>query len=406
MTDVLLNPCGDIDITDGRFTLVTGADAVRQRWLIHIRTFLTEWFLDENIGVPYVQQLFKKAISRDTVKEIFNNASLQVPGIIQVTSTVVDSLNVATRFAEVTVNCIIDGDEGPETGQFRFTGVLPEGGCEAPIEVPNTVADLQFWFDASDADNVLANDPGVALQFANKVGAGTLTGADSAAGTPTLRNSAVNGLPAVRLENDPADVDDGDHLLIAGVPAIRGSTGFNLSITVFHVFRWLAPTPGVTEFPMWALDGVRADGVTQELYNGFSTVGAAQPTFGIERVTVAASTSVYTDPAFVVTPAWLDTDTMVRGFRRLPGPGETRALFQQGLVLDDSVDSEPSGVDFNGLGVIGAEYDTTTGLVVLADAANGFWCETLVYSRSLTDDEMDLLHDYLLAKWGVSKPTP
>jgi hypothetical protein len=129
MTSLLLNPCGDLDITEGKTTIVRGADAVRQRWLVYIRTFLGEWFLDQNLGVPYVQQLFVKQISRQTIKQIFTTATLEVPGILQVVSVVVDQLDVTTRFAEVTVTCVIDGDEGPETGQFRYTGAFPPEGC-------------------------------------------------------------------------------------------------------------------------------------------------------------------------------------------------------------------------------------------------------------------------------------
>jgi len=129
MTDLLLNRCGDLDITEGKLTIVRGADAVRQRWLVYLHTFLGEWFLDQNIGVPYTQVVFAKQISRQTLKQVFTTASLEVPGILQVASVVVDELNVATRFAEVTCTCIIDGAEGPETGQFKYTGTFPPEGC-------------------------------------------------------------------------------------------------------------------------------------------------------------------------------------------------------------------------------------------------------------------------------------
>lgn len=136
MTSLLMNPCGDIDITAGRVTIVRGGDAVKQRWLVYIRTFLGEWFLDQNIGVPFVQRIFTKQISRTEIKEVFTAASLEVPGILQVPSVVIDSLDVLTRELEVTVNCIIDSDEGPVTGVFKFTGVFPPEGC--PTDTTHT----------------------------------------------------------------------------------------------------------------------------------------------------------------------------------------------------------------------------------------------------------------------------
>lgn len=131
MTSLLLNACGDIDITQGRTSIVRNADAVKQRWLVYIRTYLGEWFLDQSIGVPYIQRLFRKRMTRQAIKQIFSTASLEVPGILQVTAVTVDVLNVQTRFLEVTVDCVIDGAEGPETGQFRYTGTIPEDGCES-----------------------------------------------------------------------------------------------------------------------------------------------------------------------------------------------------------------------------------------------------------------------------------
>ncbi len=129
MTDLLLNPCGDIDITEGQLSIVGGADAVRQRWLIYVRTFLGEWFLDQTIGVDYYGRVLKKQISRQVLKQVFTEASLEVPGILQVISVIVDELDVATRYAEVTVTCIIDAAEGPETGAFKYTGQIPPDSC-------------------------------------------------------------------------------------------------------------------------------------------------------------------------------------------------------------------------------------------------------------------------------------
>lgn len=136
MTSLLMNPCGDIDITAGRVTIVRSGDAVKQRWLVYIRTFLGEWFLDQNIGVPFVQRIFKKQVSRTEIKEVFAAASLEVPGILQVPSVVIDSLDVATRELEVTVNCIIDSAEGPVLEVFRYTGSLPAAGC--PTDITHT----------------------------------------------------------------------------------------------------------------------------------------------------------------------------------------------------------------------------------------------------------------------------
>ncbi len=129
MTSFLLDDCGDISIKNGRVEIVRNADAVRQRWLIYIRTFLGEWFLDQSIGVPYTQQILKKQVTRQILKQAFTTASLEVPGILQVVSVIVTELDVARRTATIDITCVIDGAEGPETGQFTYSGTIPPEGC-------------------------------------------------------------------------------------------------------------------------------------------------------------------------------------------------------------------------------------------------------------------------------------
>lgn len=125
MTSLLLDECGDLDITAGRMSIVRDADAVKQAWVVYIKTMLGEWFLNTEIGVPYTQRVLSKQITVPALKQIFTTASLEVPGILQVTSVIVTDLNVATRTADITVNVVVDGAEGPETGQFKYTGRLP-----------------------------------------------------------------------------------------------------------------------------------------------------------------------------------------------------------------------------------------------------------------------------------------
>ncbi len=405
MTDILLDACGDIDITEGRITIVGGADAVRQRWLIYIRTFLGEWFLDQSIGVPFTQVVFAKQLSRQTLKQVFTTASLQVPGILQVVSVIVDELNVQTRFAEVTVTCVINGDEGPETGEFKFTGAIPDS-CDAPVPAPETVAGLLVWFDASDISSVLLNNPGTDLEFKNKAGIGKLVGADSGVGSPELSGGVINRLSAVRLNNDPGNIDDGDHMLIQDVPAIRGAVG--PEITVFIVTRWIDETPAASgRIALWSLDGVEKFGIDQEWYSGFARVntGSGEPGMDWRSEEIGSGTIYGGDIAPAVTPPWDDEDTLVRSWRS--NFSSFRALVQQGVLLDSSAYvANPLERLLNGQGLIGAAYDQTDGSVDTDFRLNGFWCEYLVWGRALGAAEMDTIFAYLLAKWGETEPTP
>jgi len=120
--DILMSECGDIALSDGDLVLVDKADVIRQAWLIHIRTFLGEWFLNLNIGVPYIQKVFAKFLTKAEVQRIFNEKSLEVPGIKRVDNVDVGDIDLSKRQVEVTVEAVCDNVEGTHT--FRY-----KGGC-------------------------------------------------------------------------------------------------------------------------------------------------------------------------------------------------------------------------------------------------------------------------------------
>jgi aspartyl/asparaginyl-tRNA synthetase len=99
---------------------VDKADAIRQAWLIHIRTFLGEWFLNLNIGVPYIQKVFAKFLTKAEVQRIFNEESLKVPGILRVDNVDVQDIDISARRVEVTVENVCDNVEGTVT--FKYAG--------------------------------------------------------------------------------------------------------------------------------------------------------------------------------------------------------------------------------------------------------------------------------------------
>lgn len=61
-------------------------DVVSQRLKITLYTFLGEWFLDTDIGVPYFQQIFGKVRSKSTVDLIFQRIIANDPDVIEILS--------------------------------------------------------------------------------------------------------------------------------------------------------------------------------------------------------------------------------------------------------------------------------------------------------------------------------
>jgi len=117
MTNLKLDAAGDLEIVDNRLVLVTGADEIRQRWLIAVRTVLGEWFLDRNQGVPYVpvtgtsysgKYVTDKRLIKREIQRIFADATRRVPGVIQVNEVTVGAVDPSTRFVEVSVIATIE----------------------------------------------------------------------------------------------------------------------------------------------------------------------------------------------------------------------------------------------------------------------------------------------------------
>lgn len=406
-TDVKLNECGDVDIQNRDLVLIRGVDAIRQSWLIHIRTFLGEWFLDPSIGLPYLQKMFGKAVSRATLKQLFTTASLQVPGVLQVVGVQVNDIDPVTRSVDVTVTAIIEGES--DSQEFTFTGDV--ASCVAAAMSPASFSGLRIWFDFDDASSILAYTPGTLLQVANKAGPGDGVGDRTGAGSPSLVGaSPMGGRTALRLHNDvndPSGLDLGDHFRIRDVPAIRSDLGFDGSITVVSAFLLVQGTDDITRLP-YALRGVQSDGVTREYYNAKLMVGGPPTGFAVLPDDVSYGTSVsYTEylPG-TTTPDPDEYEVFIhswtRDFSGATSPAERSQMFN-GYEFDRSNNANPVKQELDGYGVIGAGYQSAEDI---HHYFNGFFGELLVYDRALTAAELSSLHDLLLLKWGGTKILP
>lgn len=117
--DLLMDENGDLYIGNGDARLVGGADRVRQSWLITIRLFKGEWFLNLNKGVPYIQKVFSKTVTDSQLRQIFYAESMRVPGVVRVNSIEVGTPDPTTRKCPLTVDLKIEGEE---EGSFVFRG--------------------------------------------------------------------------------------------------------------------------------------------------------------------------------------------------------------------------------------------------------------------------------------------
>lgn len=102
--DLALDPdTHDIMFANGAvFVTQRMADIVAQRLKITLYTFLGEWFLDTDVGVPYFQQIFGKVRKKSTVDIIFQGIISDDPDVIEIltfTSEITSARGYTMTFA-------------------------------------------------------------------------------------------------------------------------------------------------------------------------------------------------------------------------------------------------------------------------------------------------------------------
>ena len=80
--DIKIDNDRDLVIEKNDLALVTETDAVSQYLGQRLRTFLTEWFLDEQIGLPYFDEFFVKNPNSKVIQAILQDKILTSPGVI------------------------------------------------------------------------------------------------------------------------------------------------------------------------------------------------------------------------------------------------------------------------------------------------------------------------------------
>lgn len=114
---------GDLQLTDGQLTLVTGDDAIDQHLRNRLRFFLGEWFLDTRQGLPYFQSVFVKNPNRPAVRSAFRRTIRETPGIVAVTKL---QINIAAD-RSASIDFVATLDRSGEPLVFRDF-ILPPGG--------------------------------------------------------------------------------------------------------------------------------------------------------------------------------------------------------------------------------------------------------------------------------------
>lgn len=111
--DLKLDINGDLDLTGGSASLVTGADRIAQQLKIRLRVFKGEWHLDTRQGMPYRQRILGyKPFSASYATSVFRSAILGVPGVLAVNNLSLEP-DLAQRSLAVSFQASGDADLSP-----------------------------------------------------------------------------------------------------------------------------------------------------------------------------------------------------------------------------------------------------------------------------------------------------
>jgi hypothetical protein len=116
MSDLYLDPAtNDLDVTAGVIRLTSGnLETAAQRLRLKLRTFLGEWFLNANVGVPYYQSILGvKNPDLAPIRTIFYNV-LQSDDLVDSIPKL--ELSFASRILSVDCDVYIINDEVAEEG--------------------------------------------------------------------------------------------------------------------------------------------------------------------------------------------------------------------------------------------------------------------------------------------------
>jgi len=83
--DIKLDTNWDIEIANSDLSLTEGREGIQQHLSQRLKTFFGEYFLNNKIGVPYLQQICVKGYNPIVVDSILKNVVINTPGIIRIT---------------------------------------------------------------------------------------------------------------------------------------------------------------------------------------------------------------------------------------------------------------------------------------------------------------------------------
>lgn len=111
-----LDSNNDLIIENGSFKIVDKGAEVVQHVRTRLLTYLNEWFLDRESGVPYFEQVFIKPVNLNNVESILKTTIIRTPGVSELTEfqmvyNIIPDRKIFISFAAETIYGTINNEE-------------------------------------------------------------------------------------------------------------------------------------------------------------------------------------------------------------------------------------------------------------------------------------------------------
>jgi hypothetical protein len=254
---------------------------------------------------------------------------------------------------------------------------------------PASVSGLTTWLDASDASTLfdatsggsLVAADGAVARWTDKSGSGNHAIQSTSGSRPTRRLAGLNSRESVEFVADTAD--SGDWLGIAHAAALNGANG----LAIFCVYKTSSTGSNLGLIGKWPGVGQSTGTAWILAYTGGATSATPATMYAHDGTNAAtqATTSNFND-----------------GAARLLGYVNTSAGLQ--ARMNGSLQGTNTSTLFNSAstaGVVIGGY-TAYGLESGQRLMSCHISELLIYSASLTSQNVSNIESYLMTKWGIS----
>lgn len=90
MADIKLDINGDLDLSTGDLVIITGIEATAQRLRRKLKFFLSEWFLDTRLGIPYFESILVKNPQTNVILSIYRKAITTDEAVVSLSDLVLE----------------------------------------------------------------------------------------------------------------------------------------------------------------------------------------------------------------------------------------------------------------------------------------------------------------------------